>query len=85
MTTIFKSFFIVALSFTLCRLVYASDAFSTWINSASGVHFFAPLAHTFGSIGPEDDENAMLVAILGTCSLLSVLFVKGAGALIKRR
>ena len=82
---ILKSFFIVVLSFALCRMVYASEAFSTWINSVDGVRFFAPLAHKFGSIGPEDDENAMLAAVLSVCSLLSVLTVMSASALITKR
>lgn len=85
MTTVLKLLFIIALSTALCRLVYASDAFSAWINSTSGVHFFAPLSRGLGSIGPEDDENILLAVVLGLCSLPSTLAVLSAQALVRKR
>jgi hypothetical protein len=85
MSTVVKLLLVFILSTALCRLVYASDAFSMWINSTNGVRFFAPLAHRLGAIGPEDDENIMLVVVFGLCSLPSILAVLGARALTRNR
>ncbi|CAB3674268.1 hypothetical protein LMG24076_02083 [Trinickia soli] len=84
MTAIAKIVLIVGLSLVLGRFVYAQDMFNVWINSAAAVRVFAPLQHAFGSIGPEDDENIMLVVVLLICLLSSTLAVFGARALIRR-
>lgn len=85
MTALAKCILVAGLSLVLCRFVYELDMFSVWINSASGVRALAPLRRTFMSIGPEDDENIILGAVLLLCLLASTLAVLGTRVFLSTR